>query len=346
MQLLISIDNMTDLVQKLAPKILEEIKKANNILLHCHPSPDMDSVGGVLAMMHVLEATGKKVTVIRGDSNVPAAFSGLPGFEKIISKNFFEIDLTQFDLFLIQDSGGLNQISRVAPVVFPANLKTITIDHHATNPNYSQINLVDATYPATCHILYDLFTLWNVKITPDIAKCLILGIYTDTGGFKYPATTSATLTAVARLAEIAPDYTAAIALMENSNTPGVIAFQGLALSSTTLYFNNRVAISVVSYESLQNKNINKDELFPDIASILKSVIGREIGVKMVEDQPGGVRVSFRTRDANVYDVSKIAVVLGGGGHKPAAAAYMKCGLDEAVKKVVEAINSVYPDLSK
>ncbi|HAO64904.1 TPA: hypothetical protein DCQ44_02895 [Candidatus Taylorbacteria bacterium] len=337
---------MTDLVQKLAPQILEEIKKAKNILLHCHPSPDPDSVGGVLATMQVLETMGKKVTVIKGDSEVPLSFRALPGFEKIERKNFFEVDLSEFDLFLIQDTGGINQISRIAPVVFPSFLKTIAIDHHATNDNFAEINLVDPTYPATCQILFDLFTIWNVKITPEIAKCLMLGIFTDTGGFRFPTTTPSTLRVAANLAEIAPDYTSIIAFMNDSSTPGVIAFQGLALGSVTLHCGEHLAVSAVSFNSLQEKKIGREETFPDIANILKSVIGWEIGVKIVEDQPGGVKVSFRTRDAKKWDVSKIATSLGGGGHKAAAACYLKTSLDEAVKKVVEAVDSIYPEFGR
>jgi phosphoesterase RecJ-like protein len=337
---------MTEIVKNLAPQILEEIKKSQRILLHCHPNPDPDSVGGVLAMMHVLEAMGKEVTVIRGDSEVSVSFGSLPGFEKIVPKNFFEVDLTQFDLFIIQDSGGLEQISRIAPVVFPKNIKTIVIDHHATNNNFAQINLVDPTYPATCQILYDLFMLWGIAITSDIAKCLMLGIYSDTGSFRFSNTLSSTFSAAARLAEIAPDYISVISFMDNSSTPGRVAFQALALSSVTLYCHNHVAISAVSYSVLQEKKITKADLFADVANILKSVVGWEIGVKMVEDQPDGVKISLRTRDANKYDVSKIAAALGGGGHKAAAGVYLKSSLDEAVKKVVEAIGSVYPELAE
>lgn len=336
---------MTELVKDLAPQILEEIKRAKSILLHCHPSPDPDSVGGVLATMHALEVMGKKVTAIRGDSETPLSFGGLPGFGKLTPKNFFEIDLAEFDLFLILDSGGLNQISRVAPIIFPANIKTIVIDHHATNEKFAQINLVDPTYPATCQILYDLFVSWGVTITPEIAKCLMLGIYADTGGFRFPATTGATFAAAAHLAEIAPDYTSLISFMNNSNTPGVIAFEALALSSVTLYCKGKVAISAVSYAVLQDKKITKAEIFPDISNILASVIGWEIGVKIVEDQPGGVKVSLRTRDEKLHDVSKIATALGGGGHKAAAGAYLKTSLEEAVKKVVETIGLIYPELA-
>jgi phosphoesterase RecJ-like protein len=332
------------LVQKLAPQILEEIKKAKKILLHCHPSPDSDSVGGSLAMMHVLQSMNKEVVAIRGDSEVPVSFSVLPGFEKLAHKNFFEIDLEQFDLFIILDSGGLNQVSRVAPVVFPTHLKTVSIDHHATSQNFATINLIDPSYPATCQILYDLFVLWHVDLTPDMAKCLMLGIYADTGGFKFPKTSGATFEAAAHLAKIAPDYTAVIDFVDNSNTPGVVAFEALALSSVSLYCKNKLAVSAVSYDALHEKKISKGEIYPDIANTLKSVIGWEIGVKIVEDQPAGVRASFRTRDSKKYNVAKIAAALGGGGHEAAAGVYMKMSLDEAVKKVVETASVIYPEL--
>ena len=65
---------MSDQIKKLAPVIWSEIQKANKILLHCHPNPDRDSVGGVLAMKHALISLGKKVTIIWGDSTPPSIF--------------------------------------------------------------------------------------------------------------------------------------------------------------------------------------------------------------------------------------------------------------------------------
>src|SRR3989344_9571766 len=92
-------------VKKAAPLIFNEIKKANSILLHCHPSPDPDSVGSVLAMKFALESLGKKVTVIQGDSEIPQAFMHFPGAGDIVQKSFDEMDLKEFDLFIILDSG-------------------------------------------------------------------------------------------------------------------------------------------------------------------------------------------------------------------------------------------------
>src|ERR1035437_6801700 len=110
---------MTDIVKKEAPKILAAIKSANNILLHCHPSPDPDSVGSALAMKFALEQLGKKATVIKGDSVIPQAFMHFPGANDIVQKNFGEVDLKEFDLFISLDAGGLNMISSLRPIIIP-----------------------------------------------------------------------------------------------------------------------------------------------------------------------------------------------------------------------------------
>lgn len=337
---------MTTEVQKYAPLILEEIKKAKHILLHCHPSPDPDSVGGALATYHALKSLGKEVTVMRGDSHTPQAFSAIPGFEVIVHKHFFDIDLSQFDLFVIQDSSSLEQISKYEPVVFPTSLKTIVIDHHITNKKFAEINLVDATYPSICQMLYDLFSIWNVVITPEIAKCLFIGMYTDTGGFKYPATTPDTFLIASKLVAIAPDYSSMIFTLENSRTEKELFFMGVVLNSIHKYFNNHVAISEVSRAALDEKEIAESEVPESLSNLVKSVVGWDIGITATEKHLGVVSISMRTRKPEVYDVSKIAMKLGGGGHKAAAGASLTMSLPEAIQKILEAIAELYPELGK
>ena len=48
-----------------------------------------------------------------------------------------------------------------------------------------------------------------------------------------------------------------------------------------------------------------------------------------------VKVSFRSRDN--YNVGKIAMALGGGGHVAAAGATMMCSLLECIAQVVETV---------
>jgi phosphoesterase RecJ-like protein len=325
-----------------ASKILKAIKKSKRILLHCHPSPDPDSVGSALAMKYALEQLGKKVTIIQGDSEIPQAFMHFPGVGGIEKKSFSEVDLTKFDLFIIQDSGSPEMISRKNKPTFPLPIRTIVIDHHDSNKAYADINLIDAPAPSVTYILYKLFQEWNIKITPEIAANLFIGLYTDTGGFKYSVTGGNALTMAAELAHVFPAYPKLVFEMENSHEKEEIYVQAIALHSIQTFHNDHLAVSAVSKKSLDEKGVSAEALSQGyIASILKSVIGWDVAVCMVEVEAGTIKMSFRTRDAEKYDVSKLAVALGGGGHKGAAGAVLTMPLSEAVEKVVETTKKLY-----
>ncbi len=328
--------------KKLAHEIKSRIDKATSILLHCHPSPDPDSVGSALAMKFALEQMGKKATVIKGDSEFPLGFEHFPGATDIVHKNFFEVDLSAFDLFIVLDSADSHRISMRGDVVFPKGLSTIAIDHHKTNPNFCDINLVDSDAPATGQILFELFKEWGVELTREIASNLFIGIYTDTGGFKYNSTSVRTFEIATELVKHIPDHSSLIFEMENSNHPGFITFQGLAFSNVKLYLKGNMAVSSVSFDQIKEKNIDLTEVHSsEVSPFLRSVIGWNIGVAMIEVEPLHVKVSFRTRDHVKFDVAKLAAELGGGGHVSAAGATLKMSLDEAVKKVVETASKMY-----
>jgi phosphoesterase RecJ-like protein len=332
---------MTQKIQKIAPVILDAITKAHNILLHCHPSPDPDSIGSSLAMKGVLENMGKKVTLIAGDSTIKEAFSLFPGVETIVPMSFSQVNISNFDLFIIQDSASLDRISALVPPVFPPSLMTVNIDHHRTNPEFGTINLVEASYPATAAILYDLFTCWNIALTPPIATNLLIGIYTDTGGFKHPGTTVETFAIAAELIKLAPDFWKIMAKMDTSGSRDQIIYQGMALNSIETYCNDHVVIAAVSYDMLAAKKLDVDKISVNsISTLMKSVQGWRIAVSMVEKEPGKIKMSFRSQDGEKYDVAMIAASFGGGGHKAAAGATLTGTLAEAKKIVVDAISSV------
>ena len=331
--------------KKSASAIFEAIKKSKRILLHLHPSPDGDSIGSALAMYLYLKDIGKKVTLIKGDSELPQNFRNQPGFSEITKQNYFDTNLSKYDLFIILDTAAPNQISKIENITFPSNLKTVNIDHHGSNPVFANVNLVDDTVMSTCQLVYELFKNWKVKITPEIAINLFIGIYTDTG-FKYQKTTSRTFTIASELVEINPDFPKYIFEIENNSEPGQIYFKGAALSSIELFFNQHVAISSVSFETLTKNNLSSRHTEKSgISNILISVSGWDIGISMVEYKPGICSVSMRTRNAEKYDLSKICEATGaGGGHTVAAGATIKKPLPEAKKFLLDIIQKFHPDL--
>jgi phosphoesterase RecJ-like protein len=337
---------MTDQVKKLAPEIWKVIENATRILLHFHPNPDPDSVGSALAMAHALRGLGKTVTVIKGDSPMPEYLSFLPGYETITPKSYLEIDPTEFDLFLMLDISQPNRVTALGEVKFPSTLKTILIDHHISAEPFAELNLIAPEYPATAQILYDLFSEWGIKLTAEISACLFMGIHSDTGGFKYQGTTKDTFLAVATLVVLAPNFTDLVFQMENNKSPAQLRYEGLALSSIELVGGGRVALVVLSQAQLATAGIRYEDIQGmGIANHLKSVTGWEIGATLIESMPGVVRASFRTRDAKRFDLSKIAVALGGGGHPAAAGAVLKMMVTEARELVLKNLLQSYDGLS-
>lgn len=334
-------------MNRISTSIWKQIKKSQNVLLHLHPSPDGDSAGSALAFMHVLKSMGKNVTLIGGDSDYPKYLKTLPGCDQVVPKNYFQIDLNNFDLFIILDSAALNQISKMGNVEFPANLMTINIDHHTTNEKYADLNLVEPESPATCQVLYEFFARHKVKISPDAAACLFVGIYTDTGGFKYAGTDWKTLEIASKLAKINPNYNQIIFELENNDDPDRLKFLSLLLGNIETFFSNSVAIASITHETIKKTNLNSQVLnSSEVANMLKSVTDWYIGISFLEVQPKMVKLSFRTRNAEIYDVGKIAAAIGGGGHKAAAGATLNMSFDEAKKFLLSTIQELHPELGK
>ena len=328
--------------QTIYSQIQRAIDKSKNILLCLHPSPDGDSLGSCLAMYEYLSSLNKHPTLISGDSQTPQDFKFLAGFDKIINKNIAQIKLEKYDLFIGIDSSSLDQITKLKEIKFPPNLKTINIDHHITNTSWANINLVDTNSPAAGQIVYYFLKYLKATLTPDMANNLFVGIYTDSGGFRYLNTNQDTFLAAADLSVLSPNFSQIIFNLENNETPGRLFFKAVALKNIDLYFNDNLAISSVSQIELSQKNINvEDTQNSNISNILKSVVDWNIGASLVETEANVCNLSLRTRDSIKYDVSKLAQALGGGGHPTAAGAQIKMPLDLAKQELIKTTGKLF-----
>lgn len=332
-----------------AHRIWKEIDRSKKILLHLHPSPDGDCVGSALAFYHVLTDLGKEVTLIQGDSEFPKNLSSIPGSDKIIPKNIIQIDLSQYDLFIILDSSSIKQITKISGLKFPKKLHTIAIDHHQSNDKFAKLNLILPSYSSTAQLVYELLIYKKIKITPKIAACIYVGIYTDTGGFRYFNPTFKTFNIASQLAKIYPKFPKLIFDIENNDSPDRLKFISLLLGSVETFFSNHVAVAKISYENITQNNLNINAIggYSEIANTVKAVTGWNIAFTLVEIQPEVVKVSFRTRNSEVYDMSKIALATkGGGGHKAAAGATLNMSLDQARDLILSIIKKLYPKIDQ
>lgn len=316
---------------KTAEKILAEIKKAENILLAVHVSPDVDSVASVLALNMVLEKMNKKTKII-SFGQIPPRLFYLSGIEKIEHADFGKIDLKDFDLFVSLDCAAERMITRSQyPREFPQKFKIINIDHHITNTKFGDVNLIKYL-SSTAEILLELFKFWKIKIDKKLAQLLFAGIFSDTGCFQYPNTAAGTLIKAADLMKKGASLNENVLYGLRSYSFKTLKYWGKVLDNMKIDERGKFVWSKIS-------KIEKDELGIDPAEIEMAasnfapiVKSTEFGIILVEETEGFVRGSLRSRQD--FDVSKIAVVLGGGGHRQAAGFSLEMPLEEAEEKVL------------
>ncbi len=318
---------------ELSSKVLEEVKKAERILINCHRNPDPDSIGSALALFGVLEEMGKKVEVIcptKLDKNT----NFLKNFEKIKTVDFKKFNFKEFDLFMVLDSSTWDMVTGARDISRPEGLRIITIDHHFTNDNFGDINLIDPKLTSAAELLYKVINDWRVEINSVTATALLAGIISDTGAFRYPGVSKETLQIASDLISKGADKEKIIFNIFNNLELNVLKMVGEMISKLELDEKHKFcwcAIPLSLYE-----NYGKPDGAKEYASntFIQSITGTDFGIIMVEVEEKKLSVSFRSRGS--VDVKKIALALGGGGHKAAAGAnILGVAFDDAVIKVLE-----------
>jgi phosphoesterase RecJ-like protein len=169
-----------------------------------------------------------------------------------------------------------------------------------------------------------------------------MGIYADTGGFKYSGVNSHTYEVAAKLVKSIPDVSKLIMNMEFSNTRGLLDFEAAALSKIEVIGSGQFAISTVPYSVLKEKNIPAtDARTSEVSSFMLTVAEWQVTASVAELQPIVIKFSFRSKDIDKYDVAKLTALLGGGGHRAAAGLILKMPLEEAKKLVVSKAKELY-----
>ena len=172
--------------------IKNEIEKANSIVILAHENPDGDAVGSALAMYLVLKRMNKEVDVIFPE--FPNTFKFLPCADevKVEGKN------ESYDLAIAVDVTGINRLNGYSKYFEDANVK-IQIDHHGSNEMFADYNFVDPVSPACAQTLIFIIEQLGIEIDKQIGTCLLTGIITDTGGFKYEGVSAETFEFVSGL---------------------------------------------------------------------------------------------------------------------------------------------------
>jgi len=319
---------------KESTQILEEIKKANKILVNCHRGPDSDSVGSALALSKVLEEMGKEVQVIC-PSDIPDDLRFLSGSEKIKRIDYSNYDFSKYDLFVALDSSDYSMVSGSKELKQPTIISFIDIDHHIFNVGFGKINLIDSEATSTGELLFNILKDWEISINKDIANCLLTGIVGDTGCFQYQNVGVKTLNIAAELINYGANKDEIVYNIYRNVSFAELKIWGKIIDNMQIDHDYNFVWSTVPIAFYKDK-LNVESAKEDAANLFFPIVkDTYFGIIMEERTDGALSVSFRSRSD--FDVSQIAKEIGGGGHKAAAGARVEgLSFDKAVEKVLTA----------
>lgn len=313
-------------MKKISVNKIIQNSRNKRFLVSTHINPDPDALCSELALAIYLKSLGKKVHIVNAEE-LPARYAFFPKnhlIETLDSKK----DLP-YDVAIILDCGELERIDKVTKLIKKERI-LVNIDHHFTNNFFGDCNIVEPEASSTAEVLFDLFSQLKYPLTKDLAVLLYLGIIADTGCFRYDNTTVHTHEIVAKLMQFG--FSASVLYQKLYET---ILLKDLNLFTKILDKFDVLCEGRVICVDLRKNVLKKFSMSFDVRekifSFLRGIKGVEVIVIFTEETKKKTRVNLRS--VGKFNVAKLALVFGGGGHKKASGCTIKKDMPLAKKEL-------------
>jgi phosphoesterase RecJ-like protein len=315
---------------------LAAIGGARDVALLCHVGPDGDALGSMLGLGAALRANGVSVVASFGAADgepfaVPSTYSFLPALDLLVKPDDFP---AAPDVLVTFDTGSRDRLGSLSDRVVRA-ATTVVVDHHATNTRYGTVNLVDTGVAATAVLVADILDRLGLPITAEVAAPLYTGLVTDTGSFKYVATTPAVHELAARLLATGIRHDLISRAIWDSASLPYVRLLGDVCSRADIDPSAAGGLGLV-WTTIRPEDLERHGLaLSDVEGVIDVVrTAQEAEIAAVlKREPGSdaTRVSLRSKGS--IDVGALCVPLGGGGHRYAAGFTAYAGFDDALDQL-------------
>lgn len=303
----------------------QKIQQAQNILIVGHLNPDSDAISSVGALIELMKRIDKKYIAYCQDKPVDA-YSFLPHEEEILANKDF--DLNDFDLLIAVDCGSKSRTyldKEIDEIKSDKDnsFSIIEFDHHPRFDDYADIEIRNPEASSTTEVLYYFFKINKIEFNKKIATSILSGILTDTANFLYSSTGKETVAISSEMLSYGAQFPKIVNRIWNNRSIQSIRLWSLALNNLQINYKYKIAFTVLRHqeivEVLKSDEYFDSDIFGEIAGFLSNMADVKAVMLLREQEPGFIKGSFR---ASAYsegiDLSKLAQILGGGGHAKAA----------------------------
>ena len=294
------------------------LSSCNEVSLICHVGPDGDALGSMLALGLALRDRGCVVRASWGSQpfEVPAAYSALPGLDLLVPAE--QIPAAP-GLLVTLDTGSKDRLGSLADRVEAAS-DVLVVDHHVTNTRFGTVNLVDETAAATAVVVVDLLDRMGLELTAQIAAPVYTGLVTDTGSFKYAATTPQVHELAARLLATGIRHDVISRNIWDTAPFAYVQLLG-AVCGRAVLESAEVGGLGLTWTTVTGEDLNRSGLgladVEGVIDVLRTAKEAEVAAVLKSDPADGL-IKVSTRSKGAVDVGSVCLELGGGGHRFAA----------------------------
>lgn len=258
---------------------------------------------------------------------IPPSFDYVPGTDAIVQQVG-----GPFDLVVALDCSDRSRLGHLAQAPGVADVPLLNIDHHLTNVGFGEVNLVDPLASSTAEVVLRLLESMAIPIDSQAATSLLVGIVTDTRGFRTSNVTARAMEAALRLVEAGASLADVAREGLDRRPTSAIRLWGAALSQ--MQVEDRVIWTSVPL-SMRREAGYEESGDAGLSSFLVGADEADVAAVFVEEPDGRIEVGFRAVPG--FDVAQVALQFGGGGHALAAGCDLPGPLDEARTRVLAAL---------
>ncbi|MBP1781536.1 MULTISPECIES: DHH family phosphoesterase [Micromonospora] len=302
------------------------------VLLICHVNPDGDALGSMLGFGLGLRRLGVRdlQATFPGPPEVPEPFRWMPGVELLVPQDDTYPDP---DLVICFDAASESRLGDLVGRLDTAGT-SLVLDHHASNTGFGRINLVDPHAAATSVVALELLDRLGATLDAEVATGLYVALTTDTGSFRFEATTPAVHRMAARLLATGIRPGDISRRVFDTRPFGAVRLFGEVLGRATLEPAAAAGHGLVWTYATREDLVRHDQPAYVLEALIDSVrCTEEADVSCVIKQAGEAEWAVSLRSKGAVDVSAVAVALGGGGHRFAAGFTGRGALDELVGRI-------------
>jgi phosphoesterase RecJ-like protein len=303
-------------------------KGGEHYLVLPHINPDGDSIGSSVLLCDYLLSIGAKSYILNNDElNLSIKF--LKNDKFITSEEFLNMGIVGYTAITL-DSSDTTRYSDRAEIVEKAK-RLINIDHHVTNTRYGDVNIIDEHASSTGEVIYRILSGSDYEISKKAAEAVYTAISTDTGSFKYSNTGEMTHEIVSELYAKGFNFTEVNTNIYQNNHMDSVKILKIALNNLKFYKDNKLGVSFVTLAQADEEEIKVYET-DGICEYIRNINGVEVSIFLKEVEKDVFKANLRAKYE--YDVSELALIYGGGGHKRAAGFTTEGSIEDIIKELV------------